>query len=55
MNIEKVKRDRRDSIKLIQINIRISKAQSEWLSRNNLSPSKILQEAFRELGFKENN
>jgi len=52
MNIEKCKKNKRFEQPTIQVNIRITTELSEWLKKENFSPTGIFLEGCLELGFK---
>ena len=55
MKAEDVKLDRKKKqgeMASIQINIRITSKLSEWLKKNQFSPTAIFLEACKELGYK---
>jgi hypothetical protein len=53
MNIDKVKRDRSPERRNIKINIRLTNSQNKFIEENNLSYTKIFDEALKQLGYKE--
>ena len=56
MKAEYVKLDRKKKqgeMASIQINIRITSKLSEWLKKNQFSPTAIFLEACKELGYKD--
>jgi len=40
-------------LKDVVISVRVTKSMSEFMEKNNLSPSKIMREALNVLGFKD--
>lgn len=55
MKIQNCKRKQVDKTKnkVMQLSIRITKELSEWLRKNELSPTGVFDEAVKELGYKE--
>jgi len=53
MNIDKVKRDRSPERRNLKINIRLTNSQNKFIEENNLSYTKIFDEALKQLGYKE--
>lgn len=52
MNIEKCKRARDDKRRNVTISISTTQARSKWLKDNDLSPTKVFNQALEDLGFK---
>lgn len=55
MDEGKIKRKPRNQMKSVIISIRITPELSKWLREKNYSPTAILHEAVKELGYKEEN
>jgi hypothetical protein len=53
MNLEKVKRDRSPERRNVRINVRLTNSQNKFIEENNLSFTKIFDEALKQLGYKE--
>jgi hypothetical protein len=53
MDEGKIKRKPRSQMKSVLISIRITPELSKWLREKDYSPTSILHEAVKELGYKE--
>jgi hypothetical protein len=53
MKLEDVKRDYSPERRTVRINIRITNSQDSFVQENNLSFTKIFDEALKQLGYKE--
>ena len=55
MDIQNIKRKRfpRGQPKSLLLTIRVTPALSEWLKKNDYSPTGVFYEAVKDLGFKE--
>jgi len=53
MDIENVKRDRSPERRNVKINVRLTNSQNKFIEENNLSFTKIFDEALKQLGYKE--
>ncbi len=53
MNLEDVKRDFSPERRNVRVNIRIKRSQDKFIQENNLSFTKIFDQALKQLGYKE--
>lgn len=54
MKKKDVTREKKDELKTVRINLKITKSNADWLTKENVSPQKVFDLAMQEL-INENN
>jgi len=54
LSLEDCKKWKKKPTKNIPVSLKISKAHSQWLAKNDLSPTAIFMKASEQLGYVEN-